>query len=303
MSSKTADDGSGVSRYLPGDRSVSITEVTALTMPTVGWFLLFLMVPLLVVLYYSFLTYQSFSVVNEISTFAWVNGVFTSSVVHSAFVRTLGVAIVVTAITLLFGYPIGYYLRFHTGQIGGTILLLFLVIPFWTAELIRTFGWLPILGQNGAVNGVLMGLGITSGPLEWLLYSRFSQAVGYLQNYVVFMAAPIYISLSQIDDDLLDASETLRGDPIDTFRNVTWPLSKPGVAIGCMFTFVLTIGNFTVPTFLSGGSSTVSSLIYNRYSQGLNYPSAAALSITLLVVIFLFVFVLFRYVDITEIAN
>ena len=131
----------------------------------------------------------------------------------------------------------------------------------------------------------------------------FSQLVGYLQNYVVFMAAPIFISLSQVDEDLLDASETLRGNPAETFVNVVWPLSKPGVAIGSMFVFVLSIGNFIVPQFLSGGESTVSTLIYLQINNGLNYPAAAALSIALLAVIFSLVFLLLRTVDITDIAQ
>ncbi|ELY40952.1 ABC transporter permease [Natronorubrum sulfidifaciens] len=300
MSSESKTGGSSL---LGTDRDDLINEVTGLIAPTVLWFAVFLLLPLLVIFYYSFLTYQSFNVINEFTLSAWVDGVFGSGAVRGAFVRTIGVGIIVTIITLAFGYPLAYYLRFHTTPMVGLVLLLFLVIPFWTSELIRTFGWFPILGRNGVVNGLLMTLGITSGPIGWLLFSGFSQAVGYLQNYVVFMAAPIYISLSQIDEGLLNASETLRGNPVETFKNVTWPLSLPGVAIGCMFTFVLTIGNFTVPSFLSGGANTVPTLIFSRYSQGLNYPSAAALSITLLVVIFAFVFLLFRVVDITEIAS
>jgi ABC-type spermidine/putrescine transport system permease subunit I len=299
----SSEPKTGVSAILSSDREDLFNEVTGLIAPTVLWFFVFLLLPLIVILYYSFLTYASFNVVHEFTATAWIDGVFGSRTVHSAFLRTIGVGIIVTAITLVFGYPLAYYLRFHTTPLVGLILLLFLVIPFWTSELIRTFGWFPILGRNGVINGFLMMIGATDGPIGWLLFSAFSQAVGYLQNYVVFMAAPIYISLAQIDEGLIDASETLRGDPVDTFRNITWPLSLPGVAIGCMFTFVLTIGNFTVPSFLSGGANTVPTLIYNRYSQGLNYPSAAALSIALLVVIFVFVFALFRVVDITDIAG
>jgi putative spermidine/putrescine transport system permease protein len=255
-----------------------------------------------VIFVYSFLTYESFSVVWEFTTSHYTETVF-GGTVTSTTIRTIGVALVVTAITLLFGYPIAYFLRFSLSEKAGIVLLLFLVIPFWTNGTIRTFGWLPVLGQTGAINQVLGGLGLIDKPLTWLLYSPFSQAVGYLQNYVVFMAAPIYISLSQIDEDLLDASETLRGGRWETFRNVTFPLSLPGVAIGCMFTFVLTIGNFTVPQFLSGGQGTITTLIYSSVNRGLRYPDAAAMSVALLVIIFAFVYALLRTVDITEIAQ
>ncbi|MFH5802060.1 ABC transporter permease [Haladaptatus sp. CMAA 1911] len=278
------------------------SEVQSLVGPTVLWFITFLLAPLVVILVYSFLEYESFSVVYQFSLEAWNNAVF-QPVVYSVFARTLLIGVAVTLLCLVVGYPLAYYLRFYTSELGGIIMLLFLVIPFWTSELIRTLGWIPILGKTGVINQVLIISGIIDKPLSWLLYSPVSQVVGYLQNYVVFMAAPIFISLSQVDEGLLDASETLRGDPVATFRNVTWPLSLPGVTIGSIFVFVLSIGNFTIPQFLSGGKSTISTLIYLSVNNGLNYPSAAALSFALLVVIFLIVYALIRTVDISEIAQ
>lgn len=280
----------------------SLGEVHLLTAPTVVWFAVFLLAPLVVILVYSFLTYANFSVIYEFTLEPWTGTVFTENT-YTVFIRTLIVGLAVTAITLLFGYPLAYFLRFYTSKQLGILLLLFMVIPFWTSGVIRVIGWIPILGKAGVINKLLIWSGLVNSPIEWLLFSPFSQIVGYLQNYVVFMAAPIFISLAQIDEDLLDASETLRGDPIATFRNVTWPLSLPGVAIGSIFVFVLSIGNFTVPQFLSGGESTISTLIYLNVNRGLKYPNAAALSIALLVVIFLFVMLLLRRVDITEITQ
>lgn len=283
-----------------GERSVS--EIHALTGPTVAWFVVFLIIPLFVIVYYSFLTYVSFSVAHEFTLTAWETVLF-SGTIQQTFVRTIAVGLLVTALTLVLAYPVAYFLRFHTTPLFGIVLLLLLVIPFWTSDLIRTIGWYPILGREGVINQFLLWTGVIDAPLRWLIFTVFSQVVGYIQNYLVFMAAPIYISLAQIDEDLLDASETLRGDPIETFRNVTWPLSLPGVAIGCMFTFVLSIGNFTIPRFLSAGDVTISILIYGEVQRGLQYPNASALSITLLVVIFVFVFALFRLVDISDIAQ
>ncbi|WP_433627603.1 ABC transporter permease [Halomicrococcus sp. NG-SE-24] len=277
-------------------------ETSLLVGPTLLWFTVFLLFPLGVILYYSFLTYSSFSVIHEFTLEAWRTSVFDETV-YDVFVRTLTIGATVTIVTLLFGYPLAYFLRFYMSQTGGIVLLLFLVIPFWTSGVIRTLGWYPVLGRTGVVNKLLVSSGLLQEPLGWLLFSPFSQIVGYLQNYVVFMAAPIYISLAQIDPDLLDASETLRGNPLATFRHVTWPLSLPGVVIGSIFVFVLSIGNFTVPQFLSGGESTITTLIYLSVNSGLNYPAASALSIALLVVIFAFVYGLTRLVDITEISQ
>lgn len=284
-----------------GSRLGGFGEVAGLVTPTVAWFVVFLLAPLVVILYYSFLTYSSFNVINEFTLNAWLS-VFEPTI-YDVFVRSLLIGVAVTAVTLVFGYPLAYYLRFYTTQNGGILLLLFLVIPFWTSAVVRTIGWYPILGRTGIINQLLVQVGLIGGPLDFLLFSPFSQIVGYLAAYVVFMAAPIYISLSQIDEDLLDASETLRGGPIETFRHVTLPLSMPGVAIGVIFVFVLSIGDFTVPQFLSGGKGTITTLIYLAVNNGLNYPNAAALSISLLVIIFAIVYVLTRFVDISKIAR
>jgi putative spermidine/putrescine transport system permease protein len=293
---ETTDDGSVLDRLQSSER-----EPYLLSMPTAVWFAVFLIVPLLVVGYYSLLGYSSYNVIFDVSLETW-RSTLTDPTVQSTFIRTLGVGVGVTVFTLILGYPIAYYLRFYAGELMGIVLLLFLVVPFWTSGLIRTLGWFPILGQSGAINYLLISFGVIEEPLTWILFSTFSQVLGYLQNYLVFMAAPIYIALSQIDEDLLDASETLRAGPLSTFRNITWPLSLPGVAIGCMFTFVLSIGNLTVPQFLSSGQATATTLIYSRIGT-LNYPVASSLSIILLVVIFTFVFTLLWFVDIREIAQ
>lgn len=270
--------------------------------PTVLWFLLFLVMPLIVIVAYSFFTYTSFAVEYTLTFSAWKEGVFSQTVLD-VFVRTLAIGISVVFLTLLFGYPLAYFLRFYMNETAGIILLLFLIIPFWTSAVVRTIGWIPILSNTGVINKLLIGLNITNSPISWLLYSLFSQGVAYLQNYLVFMAAPIYISLSQVDRDLLNASRTLRGSPLETFRYITWPLSLPGVVIGSIFVFVLSVGNFTIPQFLSGGEATVTTLIYLSVNNGLRYPTAAAQSIALLLVLFLVVYGMTRIVDITEIRK
>ena len=297
MSTQDRDaDGSALRQWLRNH------EIGLLVTPSVVWFLLFLTVPLLVILAYSFFTYSNFSVEYTLTVNPWLEGVFTETVFF-VFLRTLTVGAVVVALTLAFGYPLAYYLRFYMSDRGGILLLLFLIIPFWTSAVIRTIAWIPVLSNSGVINQTLLALTLVDEPVSALLFSPFSQLVGYLQNYVVFMAAPIYISLSQIDEDLIDASKTLRGGRLATFRHVVWPLSLPGVVIGSIFVFVLSVGNFTVPQFLSGGEATITTLIYLSVKQGLNYPQAAALSITLLLVILVIVYAMTRIVDITEIGR
>lgn len=267
--------------------------------PTVLWFAVFLVGPLLVIGYFSFLTVENFNVVYELSLTTWSNNVFTPTNLN-IFAITFVFGVATTVLSVLLGYPVAYYLRFHVRPNVAFFVVLVFIIPFWISGIIRALAWWPILGRQGLINQLLVMAGIVDQPLAWLLFSPFSMVVGFLQNYVVFMFVPIYVALLDVDEALLDASETLRGDPWATFHHVTWPLSLPGVVIGSIFVFVLTIGDFIVPQFLSGGRTTVPGLIYLQINQGLNYPNAAALSILLLGIILVIVAALLRLVDITE---
>lgn len=271
----------------------------ALVAPTVLWFVAFLLVPLAVVLYFSFLTVENFQVVRDVTLATWTSDVFTPTNLR-IFATTFGFGAAVTLLSLVFGYPVAYFLRFYVRPNVAFLVVLVFIIPFWISGIIRTLSWYPLLGRQGVLNQLLVWSGVVGAPLDWLLFSSFAMLVGYLQNYVVFMFVPIYVALLNVDEDLLDASETLRGRPWQTFRNVTWPLSLSGVAIGAIFVFVLSIGDFVVPQFLSGGRTTIPGLVFLEINQGLNYPAASALSIVLLVVILGFVALLTRLVDITE---
>jgi ABC-type spermidine/putrescine transport system permease subunit I len=165
--------GDTESRFLPED-GLSLNAVNLLTGPTVAWFVIFLLLPVALIVVYSFLTYSSFNVLWEFTLKSWQN-VFSETVL-GVFGRTLLVGLVVTFVTLLFGYPLAYYLRFHMSLFGGILLLLFVVIPFWTNGLIRVIGWIPVLGRTGAVNQTLIAIGLIDQPLAWLLFSPFSQS-------------------------------------------------------------------------------------------------------------------------------
>lgn len=271
----------------------------ALIAPMVIWFTLFLVIPLLFIFYYSFLTVENFQIVQQVSLETWTTNVFTATNAR-IFGITFLLGILVTGLSILFGYPVAYYLRFHVRPNIAFMVVLISIIPFWISGIIRALAWYPILQRGGIVNQLLLGTGLIQEPLSWLLFSRFAMVVGFLANYVVFMYVPIYAALLNVDEDLKDASETLRGGPWATFRNVTLPLSMPGVVIGTIFVFVLTLGDFVIPQFLSGGQTTVPGLVYLKVNQGLNYPIAAALSIVLLVIILSIVAVLTRRIDITE---
>jgi len=293
-SSQSVTTTEGVRERLAGNK-LQVLLVT----PVVLWFLLFLIVPLFIIGYYSFFTVESFQIIREFSLETWRTKVFTAEN-FSIFVRTFGFAAGITVGSVLLGYPVAYYLRFKLSQQLGFLLVLISIIPFWISGIIRALAWRPILGQSGVISGILLRLGLIGQPLEWLLFSSFAMIIGYLANYVVFMYVPIYAALLNVDADLIDASQTLRATPWESFKTVVLPLSLPGVAIGSIFVFVLTLGDFVVPQFFSSGETTVPGLVFLQVSLGLNWPTAAGLSILLIAIILLLISLLFRLVDITE---
>jgi len=271
-----------------------------LVAPAVLWYVVFLVLPLLLIITFSFFTHDNFQVTYTLSLDAWNEVIFGSNTLN-IILDSLILAFISTVAIAILAFPAAYYMRFYMSETASLFLLLFLVIVFWTAEVIRMIGFYPILGSNGVVNYVLLNLNIVDEPVSWLLFSSISKIFGYINNYILFMIAPIFISMARIDRNLLNASETLRANPLETFRYVVWPRSLPGTVIGFIFVFVLTVGNLTVPTVLGSGNSTATSLIYSRVTTTLNFPVASAITAVLLLAMFALLFALIKLVDITQI--
>ena len=203
---------------------------------------------------------------------------FLGGVRFDVFLRSLWIAASATVLMLLIAYPVAFLIATRVrADLVRAVLFLFSV-PFLVNYILRTFAWADILGRNGAVNAVLMGLGLTDAPLDWLLYSRFSVYLGLVTAYMPFMVFPIWLSLSNIDRRMQEASWMLGEGPVQTFIRVTLPMSMPGVFAAAIFGFVGAFGEFAVSTILGGtgfqllGNSIVSAL------DVINYPLAAAMS-------------------------
>lgn len=203
---------------------------------------------------------------------------FLGGVRLDVFLRSLWVAASSTVIMLLIAYPVALVIARHVRPgLVRTVLFLFSV-PFLVCYILRTFAWADILGRNGAINSIILWLGISGQPLDWLLYSQFSVYLGLVTAYMPFMIFPIWLSLSGIDQRMYEASWMLGEGPLHTFWRVTLPLSLPGVFAAAIFGFVGAFGEFAVSTILGGtgyqllGNSIVSAL------DVINYPLAAAMS-------------------------
>lgn len=271
-----------------------------LAAPGTLWMLLFLIVPLLMMVYVSFWQQKTFTIEPNLTLQSW-QAFFSSTTYLSALLTTLKIWLIVLATTFALGYPtalyIGLFIRNKTMQ---TIVLVTCVIPFWTSFLIRVLAWRPMLGTEGAVNIVLLKLGIIAHPIEVLLFTEFSVIIGMTQIYVVFMVGPIAFMLSRIDPSLIEAARDLGAGSWRIFRTIIFPLSLPGVVVGAIFVSVMVLGEFATSAALSGRKVNLLGNIIVTQVGSLKWAFAAVVGVILTILMGLIVAALLRVVDLRK---
>jgi putative spermidine/putrescine transport system permease protein len=196
--------------------------------------------------------------------------------------RTLRLGVVVTALTLLATYPIALFLARTRSRWRGVLVAL-AIAPLLTSTVVRTYGWLVILGNDGLVNRALTGIGLLDAPLQ-LVHDYTGVVIGLVEILMPYMALGLLSGFGRFNPDLEEASMSLGAGPLRTFWRVTLPLSVPGIATGCLLVFVLTISSFVTPQLLGGGRVfLMATEIYDQATYTLDWPFAAAVSFLLLV--------------------
>ena len=196
-------------------------------------------------------------------------------------VNTFRLSAIVTLITLVLGYPVAYLLAHARGRAAG-LLLISVILPLWTSELVRTFAWMIILGRKGPLNATMQSLGIIDRPLT-LLFNEPSVLIGSVHIMLPFMILPLYSVMRGIDGELVRAALGMGATPLAAFRHVYLPLSMPGVVAGCLLVFVLATGFYVTPAALGSTAETmIAQLIDTQGRRTLNWGLASALSVVLL---------------------
>ncbi len=216
--------------------------------------------------------------------------------------NTLKIAAITTIVCAFAGYPVAYFVARSTTR-HKVLLLLLLILPFWISYIIRTMSWINILGSSGALNSILMGLGVISEPLR-LLYNEATVILGLVHFLLPFMILNVFVSLEGIDTSLEDAATSLGATRLQAFREVTLPLSVPGLAAGSLLCFVLAAGTYITPLILGGPRDAMfANLVYEAIITQLNWPLGSALSLLLLAVLSLVVLVYNRFIGMGQIAR
>ena len=263
-----------------------------LLFPVIFWLVSFFLIPLLSVFAYSFI---------ERGTYGGVRWNFTPENYQRLFDglylgilwRSVSTAIVATAICLLLGYPFAYYLARYQPK-WRNMLLLFVVVPFWTNFLIRTYAWILILRTEGVLNSLLAFFIPSFQPLE-LLNTPIAVQLGLVYGYLPFMILPLYASLEQLDLALMEAAQDLGASPRRTFWHVTVPLSLPGILAGSMLVFIPTVGAFITPDLLGGGKvSYIGNVVERQFKSARDWPFGSALSFMLMCIVLVGTVLYFR---------
>lgn len=267
-----------------------------------GWLIFFFLIPFLIVFKISLSqtetaippyvpTFDLFAdgfaaTLEKAKTFTFDNyrRLVESDIYYGSYLSSLWIALVSTFLTLLIGYPIAYGMS-RAPEHWRPMLLMFIILPFWTSFLIRVYAWIGILSDTGFLNTYLQALGIIDEPLQ-ILATNTAVYIGIIYSYLPFMVLPLYASLEKMDDTLLEAAADLGSSPLRAFWQITFPISLPGVIAGCLLVFIPVVGEFVIPDLL-GGSDTqmIGKVMWDEFFSTRDWPAASAVAVVLLLIL------------------
>jgi len=201
-----------------------------------------------------------------------------------AFLNSLKVATISTFFALLIAYPLAYAIA-RAKPAARTILLMMVVLPFWTSLLLRVYAWIGILKNNGLINNLLIWLGVIDQPIV-MLQTNFAVYLGIVYSYLPFMIMPLYANLEKMDLTLLEAAADLGCRPFRAFVHITVPLSRPGIRAGCMLVFIPAVGEYVIPALLGPPDSLmIGKVLWTEFFNNRDWPVASAVAIALLLIL------------------
>jgi ABC-type spermidine/putrescine transport system permease subunit I len=198
-----------------------------------------------------------------------------------AFINSLRYSLITTALSIGLGYPIAYWISRYGGQ-RKVLLLILVMLPFWTSYLIRTYAWMTILRDNGVLNGVLRSIGLIDEPLV-LLNTDISVILGMTYGFLPFAILPLFVSIDRLDENLVQAARDLYASGRSAFLHVTLPLTMPGIIAASLLTFIPAMGDYVTPDLLGGAqTTTIAKIVQVIFTSGRDWPYGSALAFILM---------------------
>jgi putrescine transport system permease protein len=294
-------------------RRLHLNGRTAVVAGPYIWLLAFFFVPFLLVVKISFadlqlgippyteLTSMKEGVLHIALDFSHYAFVVTDSLYFATYMNSLLVAAVTTMLCLLIGYPMAYYIA-RSDPAWRNLLMMAVMLPFWTSFLIRVYAWIGILKNNGLLNNFLMWTGLTHTPIE-LYHTNIAVYIGMVYSYLPFLVMPLYAHLVKMDLTLLEAAYDLGAKPWKAFVQITLPLSKNGIIAGCLLVFIPAVGEYVIPELL-GGSDTlmIGRVMWSEFFNNGDWPMASAVT-RAMVVLLLVPMALFQHFRVKQVEG
>lgn len=260
--------------------------------PVTFWIVIFFVFPLLYILLVSFMKRGVYGGIEYFFTLDNYIRFFDPLYLNVLW-QSIFLAGVTTILCIIFGYPFAYIIA-RSPRKYRNLLLMLVIVPFWTNSLVRTYAWIVLLRTEGVINVFLMKFGILSEPLE-MLYNSSAVLIGLTYTLFPFMVLPLYASIEQLDRSLLEAASDLGAKPWQAFIRVTLPLTFPGIVAGSLLTFIPSLGLFFIPDLMGGSKSLlIGNLIRNQFLTARDWPFGSAVSIILMVLTLLFILIYLR---------
>jgi putative spermidine/putrescine transport system permease protein len=274
-------------------------------LPGYVWLAVFLLAPLVFIVLVSFWTYVpgARSGFEEDWTLANYTDLFHDETYWRNMFTSFQTSVIAVVATLVFGFPVAYFLAFKVQSLRMQIALFILALaPFWTSFLTRSVAWTyPLMGREGALNQALQKTGIVDQPIEQFGFSTLSVRLAMIQLYILFMVAPLFFALSQVDRNAIEAARDLGANWFRTFREVILPQTMPGVVIGSIFIFVLTMGEYGTVRVIGGNAiSSVGTIVQSKVELAVQYPQGAASAVLLVVALVVGVLIITRFSKLRE---
>ncbi|MET0186687.1 MAG: ABC transporter permease subunit [Achromobacter sp.] len=293
-------------RLVPSQRTLAIV-------PPFVWLALFLLVPFLLVLKISFAdlnfgippytplaTFENETLGLSIHLTGYIR-LFTDSLYLATYLNSVKMALITTVFCVLIGYPMAYYIARSSPRVRN-LLMLAVILPFWTSLLLRVYAWVGLLRNDGLLNKFLLSLGVISSPLE-IYRTDLAVYIGMVYAYLPFFILPLYANLVKMDLRLLEAAYDLGARPWQAFWRITIPLSRPGIIAGAMLVFIPAVGEYVIPELLGGADTLMMGrVMWNEFFNNADWPMAAAVT-CVMVMLLLVPLALFQYNQVKTIEH
>lgn len=258
------------------------------------WMLGLVLLPLVIILVTSFLSHDNTHLFRLPFSIENYQGLLNNAYIH-IFLRSLIIAAICTVLCLLFGYPFAYLLLNHVPKRYRSLLVVLVMIPFWTSSLVRSYAIMTILNASGLLNNLLRALGLIHSPIQFL-YTNIAVFIGLTYSLLPFMILPLYANLEKIDSRLIEAARDLGATWFTIFRRILLPLTRPGILAGTIMVFLPAMTLFYIPVVLGGAKSMLlGNLIQDEFLSIMDWPLGSASSIVLIALLGLMLLVYWRY--------